>query len=175
MRIDLGHFKNVAVAVTLCCALSAGPLLAAQAGSVGGSKGSLAGSELGSALIVEGSAELIAAGAQFTVTAIKPSLNAGKHLITITSKVAQAGSAVAEEVGVLTLEVASSLVEAAVESGKATSELASEVGKELLLSVGDVLTVVVTPIGYSLVVSGYVIAYFANEMGEILIHHSIHE
>jgi hypothetical protein len=164
----------VVTATVLCSALLAVPGHARQA-SVGGSKGSVEGSELGSALIVEGSAELIKAGAQFTVTAIEPSVNAGKHLITITTTVAKAGSAVAEEVGVVTLEVASGLVQAAVESGKATSELASTAGEELLLAVGDILTVVVTPIGYSLVVSGYVIAYFANELGEILIHHSIHD
>ena len=158
----------------LVCMLSVGTAYADQ-GSVGGSKGSLEGSELGSALIVEGSIELIKAGAQFTVTAIEPSANAGKHLITITTTVAKAGSAVAEEAAVLTVEVASELVEAAVEAGKVSAEAASTVTKEMLLAVGDVLTVVVTPVGYSLVVSGFVIAYFANEMGEILIHHSVHE
>jgi hypothetical protein len=149
--------------------------LAQQGGSLGGSQASLEGSTLGSALVVQGSVELIKAGAQFTVTAIQPSVNAGKHLITISTTVARAGSAVVEESAVLTLEVASELIEAAVEAGKASRDLASEVGKELLLAVGDVLTVVATPLGYSLVVSGHVIAYFANEMGEILMHHSIHE
>ena len=175
MPLTLRTLKNAGATALVLTVLSVPAGHAHQGPSQGGSKGSIEGSKLGSALIVEGSVELIKAGAQFTVTAIEPSVEAGRHLITITTKVARTGSAVAEEVAAITLDVASELVEGSVEAGKASKELASEVGKEMLLAVGDVLSVVVTPIGYSLVVSGYVIAYFANEMGEILIHHSFHD
>ena len=175
MTLRLRTTTTTFAAALLLCALSGNTGHTAQEGSLGGSKGSLEGSAIGSALVVQGSVEVIKAGAQFTVTAIEPSVNAGRHLITITTTVARTGSALAEELAVVTVEVASELIQSAVEAGRASRDLAAEVGKELLLAVGDVLTVVVTPMGYSLVVSGYVVAYFANEMGEILMHHSIHE
>ena len=97
MSLTPRSLKSLTAAALVTSVLLVPAVHAYQGPSQGGSKGSIEGSELGSALIVEGSVELIKAGAKFTVTAIEPSVEVGRHLITITTRVAQTGSAVAEE------------------------------------------------------------------------------
>lgn len=133
----------------------------------GASTGSAAASAVGSAMIVQGSVEILGAGMQFTVASVEIIGDIASITLEASAEVASAvldaavyGAAESLEI---TIEVSASMLNSAISASQTAA-----------LAMGDIVETVAVGSGYMLVASGYVIAFIPTTVGATLIYHGTH-